>query len=647
MSASVETHEFQAEVKQVLDLMVHSLYTHKDVFLRELISNSSDALDKLRFEALTNKDLLPADALHIRLEPNAAARTLAIHDNGIGMTREDVIRHIGTIAKSGTKEFLQALRGKHSGATPELIGQFGVGFYASFMVADRVTLITRRAGETQGTRWESSGADYTLADAERDSPGTTVILHLKAVDAEDGIDDYTEEWTLKRIVKKYSDFVAYPIRMMVKRTTIERDEQGQPKPGASEATTLEDEVLNSMQAIWLRPKEEVTEDEYHEFYKHISHDWTDPLKHLSIKMEGTFEARALLYIPAKAPFDLYARDTARRGLQLYVKRVFIMDGCKDLLPDYLRFIKGVIDAEDLSLNISRETLQHDRQIKAIRAHLVKRVLEELTELQRNDSDTYRGFFAEFGAVLKEGLLGWEERQEALLDLLLCASTHHPTDPTTLAEYVGRMRDGQEAIYYMTGPSRAAVEHSPHLEAFRDKGYEVLLLTDRVDEVWQQRPMEFRGKKFQSIGKGAVALGSEEERKDAETRREQQEAQFKDLMTCLRAAIQDDVKEVRLSTRLTTSPACLVGEESDLTPQLEELLRQSGQQVPKIKRVLELNPNHPLLPKLQALFEKDKRDPLLQEYAELLYGQALLAEGGHLPDPAAFSKRVADLMVRAV
>ena len=645
MSEAVETHEFQAEVKQVLDLMVHSLYTHKDVFLRELISNSSDALDKLRFEGLTRPDLLPKEELHIRLEPNVAGRTLAVHDNGIGMSRDEVVRNIGTIAKSGTKEFLSAVRASNASATPELIGQFGVGFYASFMVADKVTLLTRRAGEERATKWESSGGDYTLSDAERDSPGTSVILHLKPVDVEDGLEDYSDEWTLKRIVKKHADFVAYPIRMSVKRSSIERDERGQPKPGATETTTFEDEVLNSMKAIWTRPKEEVSEEEFNEFYKHVSHDWTDPLRHLSIRMEGTFEAKALLYIPSKAPFDLYHRET-RRGLHLYVKRVFITDNCGDLLPDYLRFVRGVVDAEDLSLNISREMLQHDRQIKAIRKHLVKKVLETLQELHREEPEKYRRFFAEFGPVLKEGLLAWEEKHDEILDLLLCPSTHDASEPTTLAAYVDRMKEGQEAIYYMTGPSRAAVESSPHLEVFRDKGYEVLLLTDRVDEVWLQRPIEFKGKKLQSIGKGEVGLGTEEEKKQAEAKRDEQETQFKDLMTRLRAHLQEDVKDVRLSARLTSSPACLVGEESDLTPQLEELLRQSGQDVPKIKRVLELNPNHPILPKLQALFEKDKDSPLLKEYAELLYGQALLAEGGKLPDPAAFSKRVADLMVRA-
>jgi len=622
MSTTTERHEFQTEVRQLLDLMVHSLYSHKDIFLRELISNASDALDKLRFESITRADLLPAGELEIRLEADAGARTLSIHDNGIGMTRDEVVENIGTIARSGTKEFLKALRESQGQASaPEMIGQFGVGFYSSFMVADRIGLVTRKAGESTATRWESTGEGYTLEDAERDIAGTTVTLHLKPRDEEDGLRDYTDEHVLRDIVKKYSDFVGYPIR-------------------------LKGDTLNSMKAIWARPKDEVTEDEYSEFYKHIAHDWHDPLEHIAVHIEGTFEARALLYIPSKAPFDLW-RETGHRGVQLYVKRVFIMDDCKELLPPSLRFVRGVVASDDLSLNVSREILQQNRQIQAIRKHLVRRVLAALKEMKESSADKYRTFWAEFGAVLKEGLLAFEEGTERVLELAMAPSTYVPAGLTSLGDYVARMKEGQDAIYYMTGPSTAAVERSPQLEAFRDKGYEVLFFTDPVDELWLRLPREFDGKKLASAAQADIAPTSSEDAKKAEEQREEQEATFKDLLMVLRSKLQDEVKDVKLSKRLISSPACLVGEASELSPHIAELLRRTGQEVPKVKRTLELNANHPLLPKLRAIVERDRNDPALAQYAELLYGQAILAEGGQLPDPAAFSQRVAELLLRAV
>jgi molecular chaperone HtpG len=504
---------------------------------------------------------------------------------------------------------------------PEMIGQFGVGFYSSFMAADRITLLTRRAGEATATRWESTGEGYTIEEAERDTPGTSVTLHLKPKDEEDGLRDYTDEHVLRDIVKKYSDFVAYPIR-------------------------LKAETLNSMKAIWIRPKDEVTEEEYREFYKHIAHDWNDPLEHLSVHIEGTFEARALLYIPAKAPFDLW-RESAHQGVQLYVKRIFIMDDCKELLPASLRFVRGVVASDDLSLNVSREILQKDRQIQAIRKHLVRRVLGALKEMKDGNADKYRTFWIELGAVLKEGLLAFDEGHERILELILAPSTYVAAGVTSLGDYVSRMKDGQDAIYYMTGPSAAAVEQSPHLEAFRDKGYEVLFFTDPVDELWLRMPREFGGKKLVSAAKGEITPGSEDDKKQAEEQRSEQEQTFKDLLLTLRAKLQDEVKDVRLSSRLISSPACLVGEGDDLSPHIAELLRRSGQEVPKVKRILELNPTHPLLPKLQAIVAQDRTDPALQQYAELLYGQAILAEGGQLPDPAAFSKRIAELLLRVV
>src|SRR5712692_10442985 len=459
MSTTAERHEFQTEVQQLLDLMVHSLYSHKDIFLRELISNASDALDKLRFEAVTRAELLPAGDLDIRLEADAAARTLSVHDNGIGMSRDEVVQNIGTIARSGTKEFLKAVRERQSQTlSPELIGQFGVGFYSSFMVADRITLVTRRAGEETATRWESTGdGGYTIEDALRNGAGTTETLHLKPKDEEDGLRDYTEEQVLRDVVKKYSDFVTYPIR-------------------------LKGETLNSMKAIWARGKDEVTEDEHRVFYKHVSHDWNDPLEHLSVHIEGGFEARALLYIPSKAPFDLHHHDGGHRGLSLYVKRVFIMDDWRELLPPHLRFVRGVVSSDDLSLNVSREILQKDRQVQAIKKHLVRRILAALKEMKEQRPEHYRTFWTEFGAVVKEGLIAFEEGHEKILDLVMAPSTDS-ADPVALADYVKRMKDGQDAIYYITTTSRDAGERSPHLEAFRAREWEVLFFTDPIDELW--------------------------------------------------------------------------------------------------------------------------------------------------------------------
>jgi molecular chaperone HtpG len=648
MSTATDTREFQTEARQLLDLMIHSVYSNKDIFLRELISNASDALDKRRFEAVKDPALLEGSPeLHIRLEPNAAERTLTIHDNGIGMSRDEVIAHIGTIAKSGTREYLQRMKANQEAVSAELIGQFGVGFYSSFMVADRVTLVTRRAGEDTATRWESEGAGtYTLADAERDEPGTSVTLHLKPADEEDALRDYTDEWTIREIVKKYSDFVAYPIRMNIERTEIERNEDGTPKEGAEERTVVECETLNSMKAIWLRDKDEVGEDELNEFYKHISHDWNEPLEVIRAKIEGTLEYRLLLFIPSKAPWDLFQRD-GRFGLNLYVKRVFIMDDCRDLVPEYLRFVRGVVDSEDLSLNVSREILQQDRQVRKMSNGIVNKILGALKDLKERDTEKYRTFWSEFGRVLKEGLFGDSENREALLDLVLASSTHDAEALTSLRAYVDRMKPGQEAIYYITAETRDAAENSPHIEAFRDRGYEVLLLTDPVDDVWLSTVHAFDGKPFKSIAKGEVDLGSEEEKKEKEEKRKEQSATYGSLLERLQKDLDEHVKEVRLSERLTTSAACLVGEAHDLSPQLEKLMQASGQAMPRQKRILEINPNHAILAKLREVFDRDADAPALKDYAELLYGQALLAEGGELPNPGRFSRLVAEVMVKAL
>ena len=638
MTQSTERHEFQAEVKQLLDLMVHSLYSDKDIFLRELVSNASDALDKLRFEQLTRTELSAAD-LHIRIEADRTQRTLSISDNGIGMTREEVIKNIGTIARSGTREFLTQLReAKRPDAPPELIGQFGVGFYSAFMVADKITLVSRRAGTDAATHWESTGdGAYTITDATRDQPGTTITLHLKPEDTEHGLRDYTQEHVVKDIIKRYSDFVTYPIRMQRWR---DGEKPGDPK-------ILEDETLNSMKAIWDRPKAEVTEQEYRDFYRHLSHDWTDPLRTIPIKMEGTIEAYALLYIPTKPPFDLYSAEM-KRGVQLYVKRVFVMDDCKELMPTHLRFVKGVVDAHDLSLNVSREILQKDRQIQVIRKQLVKKVLGTLEEMKRDNAEEYLQFWAAFGAALKEGLLAYDTPdKDKLLELVISASTHHATQLTSLDDYVGRMKEGQDAIYFLTGSSKEAIAKSPLLEAFAAKGYEVLLFSDQVDELWLEQAPRWKDKPLKSIGRGEVELGSEEERKQATEALGEKQKEYGDLLTFFRVHLQNEVKEVRLSTRLTSSPVCLVADQHDMTPRMQKMMEQLGQPAPKSKPILEINPTHPLIPKLQALFAENKADPRLGLYAELFLGQAHLADSGQLPDPAAFSRALADVMIHGV
>jgi molecular chaperone HtpG len=647
----MERHEFQAEVKQLLDLMIHSLYSHKDIFLRELISNASDALDRLRFESLTHPEWLPAEELQIRLEVEKRPRTLIVQDNGIGMTQDELVQNLGTIARSGTQEFLRLLKDqKDQALPPELIGQFGVGFYATFMVSDRIIVLSRKAGESHATRWESRGdGTFTVEEAERETAGTSVTLCLKPVDEEDGIQDYTDEWVLREIVKKYSDFVGYPIRMAVERQQVQRGPDGKPKPGATEELVRSEETLNSMKAIWARPKSEVTAAEYNEFYKHLSHDWADPLETIAARMEGHFEANVLLFLPSHQPWDLPWRGDRRHGIQLYVKRVFIMDDCRELAPDYLRFVRGVVDSDSLSLNVSRELLQQDRQIRAIRAFVVRKVLDTLKGLLQNDRERYTTFWKEFGAVLKEGLLAREEpeRQEALLQLLLSPSSQSADGFTTLPEYVARMQSGQAAIYYLTGLSREAVAQSPHLEAFREKGYEVLYLTDPVDELWTTADVEFSGHKFQSVGKGEVDLGARDEKGDETPKEKDAEGDYSALLEGLRALLADDVKEVRLSTRLVASPACLVSEEKDFSPQLDELMRRMGHKVERKKRILEVNPRHELLAKFRRRFAADPKAPDLAMYARLLYAQALLAEGSQLQDAASYGRLIAELLTRAL
>ncbi|WP_424216937.1 molecular chaperone HtpG (plasmid) [Streptomyces sp. BI20] len=638
MSSSVETLEFQAETRQLLQLVIHSIYSNKDIFLRELISNASDALDKLRLAALTDPDLgADTEDLRISLEVDREARTLTVRDNGIGMSRDEVVELIGTIAKSGTASLLEKIReARDAEAAQTLIGQFGVGFYSAFMVADRVTLSTRRAGTDEGTRWESDGeGSYTIRSAEGLDTGTSVTLHLKPADGEDGLADYLAEWKIRQIVKQYSDFIRWPITMAAERPVSNPDADTDSGSDAdAEPATV---TLNSMKALWARPRSEVSQEEYDEFYRGLAHDPTAPALTVHMRAEGTFEYEALLFVPSRAPFDLFSRDS-RPGVHLYVKRVFIMDDCDALMPNYLRFVKGVVDAHDLSLNVSREILQQDRQIRGVRRRLVKKVLGALKDTRAKDTETWATLWAEFGRALKEGLIEDPDNSEALLDLVSASSTHDPEGTTTLAEYVERMKEGQNAIYFLTGENRATVENSPHMEALVAKGYEVLILTDPVDEVWTEQVPEYSGHRFQSIAKGQVDLDEDTaEDEAADTDRAAREEEYAALLPWLRGALSEQVKDVRLSTRLTTSAACVVGDAHDMTPTLEKMYRAMGQEMPPVKRILELNPTHPLVTALREAHARDAADPALAEIAELIHGGALLAEGGELPDPARFTR----------
>ncbi|NEA89363.1 molecular chaperone HtpG [Streptomyces sp. SID7958] len=634
-----ETFEFQVEARQLLQLMIHSVYSNKDVFLRELVSNASDALDKLRLAALRDETPgVDVSDLHIELEIDRDARTLTVRDNGIGMSYDEVGQLIGTIANSGTAEFLRELKEAQDGAGAEgLIGQFGVGFYSAFMVADEVTLLTRRAGEKQGTRWSSRGEGTYTLEAVDDAPqGTSVVLHLKPADPENQLHDYTSVWKIKEIVKRYSDFITWPVRLV--------GEQGE------DGTAAEPETLNSMKALWARSRDEVSEDEYHELYKHISHDWRDPLETIQLQAEGTFEYQALLFVPGHAPHDLFTQNY-RHGLQLYVKRVFIMDDCEALLPSYLRFVKGVVDAQDLSLNVSREILQQDRHIRMMQRRLTKKVLSSVKSMMTGAPERYATFWREFGAVLKEGLVTDSDNRDALLAVSSFASTHQGDDgdgggTVTLREYVERMRDGQEAIYYITGESRESIDNSPHMEAFRERGIEVLLLTDPVDEVWTDAVGEFEGKPLRSVAKGEIDLGASEDG-PSEDEREKQAEEYAGLLEWMREQLDEDIKEVRLSSRLTVSPACVVADANDLTPALENMYRAMGQEVPRAKRILELNPGHALVKGLnEAYREREDRSGLV-ETTELLYSLAVLAEGGRPKDPARFVRLVADRLERVL
>jgi len=636
------TKHFRTEVQQLLDLVIHSLYSNKEIFLRELVSNSSDAIDKIRFESQTDKSILEDNTeWKIKLIPDKEAGTLTIRDNGIGMTADEVEANIGTIAQSGTKSFLQALKEQNVQQHPELIGQFGVGFYASFMAADRVTLTTRRAGaKGSATRWESVGdGTYTIEECEKETRGTDIVLHLK-----DEMKEFLDEWRIRSIIKKYSDYVQYPVTMDITREELPQGVDGKPIEGAEKIKKTEEETLNSMKAIWTRPKSEITEDEYHEFYKHVSHDYSDPFRTIHYSAEGTSEFKALLYIPEHRPFDLFTPERSK-GVHLYVKRVFITDKCENLLPDYLRFVKGVVDSSDLPLNVSREILQEDAQIRKIQKNLVTKILSTLAETKEKQPEDYLKFYKEFGPVLKEGIHFDHANREKLQELVLFESSKtEPGSYVSLKEYVDRMPEGQKEIYFITGTSRATVENSPHLEICRKKDYEVLFLTDPIDEWLVQSLTEYQEKKLKSVLAGKLEIETEEEKKEQGEKKKEAEKQYGDLLGFIKEKLDDRVKEVRLSDRLTNSACCLVADEYGMNANMERILKAMNQDVPESKRILELNPDHAITRIMQGLFDKDKANSRLDDYCELLYDQALLTEGSPIKDPLRFTRLISELMV---
>jgi molecular chaperone HtpG len=619
--------------------MIHSLYTQKEIFLRELISNSSDALDRLRFEALTTPDLVDSNHTYeIRLKPDLAARTLTISDTGIGMSRQELTDHIGTIARSGTRELRQRLSDSRTDeAVAQLIGQFGVGFYSAFMVAEKVTILTRRAGESNASLWESSGDGcYTMTDAEKAACGTDVTLHLKQPESEAGTEDYTDRWRLAIIVHKYSDFIAYPIVY---------EGPGQ-EPGEIEEDTkhiqIETKILNSMKPIWTRRRTEVSYADYNDFYKHLSNDWTEPLKVMLLRAEGTVEYNALLFIPSQAPYDLFYHGS-EAGLKLYARRIMVTERCEDLLPRYLRFIKGVVDSSDLPLNISRQRLQQDRHITQIRKWLSRKVLDSLTEMQEKEPENYRRFWSSFGRALKEGVSSDLENKEKLLPLLLFESSNNPKELTTLKTYSERMRTEQSEILYLTGESRRVIENSPHLEAAKQKGYEVLYLSDPVDELLVQHLHEFEGVRLKSLGKGKVQLGTEEEKKMLQEKVEKKQEEYAWFLQACQKKLEEQVKQIRLSSRLVDSPACLVTDEHEYSPHLERLLQKGKGGGSKQRRTMELNPGHPIVSRLYERFNANEADPALGSSIELLFELALIAEGSEIADPVRLNQLTVTLL----
>ncbi len=630
-AASKETLGFKTEVKQLLHLMIHSLYSNKEIFLRELVSNASDACDKLRFEALQNDGLYEGSSeLAVHIDFDAEAKTVTIDDNGIGMNRDDVVNHLGTIAKSGTAEFLSQLSGDQA-KDSQLIGQFGVGFYSAFIVADRVTVETRRAGEAadSGTRWESAGeGDFTLESIDKAERGTRITLHLK-----DGEEEFADNFRLRSLIKKYSDHIAVPVFLPQEVSSEEEDGDNKQIP----------EAVNEAKALWTVPKSDLSDEDYKEFYKHVSHDWNEPLTWMHNRVEGKLDYTSLLYIPAKAPFDMWNRE-ATRGLKLYVQRVFIMDDAEQFLPMYLRFVKGVLDSNDLSLNVSREILQQDKQVDSMRSALVKRVLDTLTKMAKNKPEQYQEFWSQFGEVLKEGPAEDFANKEKIAKLFRFATTQSESSAQTvgLEDYVARMREGQKKVYFITGDNHAAASTSPHLEYFKNKGVEVLLLTDRVDEWMVSHLNEFDGKVFQDVTKGELDLDELADESE-KTQQKELEESHKDLVERLQKALDGDVKEVRVTSRLTDSPACLVVGQYDMGGHMRRMMEAAGQQMPEVEVALEVNPTHPLIERLDAEQDEDR----FNELTQIIHAQAQLAEGSQLKQPgdyvAKLNKLLLDLM----
>ncbi|MBF0224423.1 MAG: molecular chaperone HtpG [Desulfobacterales bacterium] len=639
MENKKETYQFKTEVQQLLNLIIHSLYSNKEIFLRELISNASDALDKLKFFSQTAPDIIADDRdLKIRVTPDPLRKTIEVSDNGIGMTHDEVIENIGTIAKSGTMAFLQAIEQskKENMLTPELIGQFGVGFYSAFMVATKITLITKKAGTDEAVKWESTGdGNYNIEKTTKDTRGTTIILELKEVEKEE--QDFTDEWTIKNIIKTHSDFVNYPILMKVtKEEDIPEKEQVLDQDGKPIKTrsVTKDETLNSMKAIWNKNKSEVTEEEYNEFYKHVAHDWNPPLAHIHVKLEGTTEYSAILYIPSKAPFDMFNIEK-KHGIQLYCKRVFIMDNCKELIPENLRFLKGVVDAPDLNLNVSREILQQDRLVRNIRKNLVKKIYELLENM---DKEKYEKFYEEFGEVIKEGVHTDYENKDKISHLLRYRTTKSEGKLISLKEYIANMKAEQKYIYYITGENFTSIINSPLLEQLKAKDYEVLLMTNPVDEWVVQSMNEYEGKILQSAEKGDIDVEKVDENKKNE---------YNSVFELIKAQLEDKIKEVKPSTRLKDSVACLTGDSHDMSAYLEKLIKATGQKMPEVKRVLELNLGHPVIEKMKSLYDNDKNNPILKDYSKFIYELAVISEGGKIENPASFGKMAGDLMAKAL
>lgn len=668
-----EKFEFRSETKELLQLMAHSLYSSKDVFLRELVSNASDALDRRRFEALTDASKLSGDEkLEIRIHADKKAHTLTIEDNGDGMTKEDMVKNLGTIAHSGTKAFMEQLKkAENQDQASNLIGQFGVGFYSAFIVADDVIVTSRRVGQDKAYTFRSNGdGSFTVEDSIKDTVGTTIILNLRSSDEEDQLSDFTDEYVIKDTIKKYSDFVQYPVMVECEH---QHHREGVEEAEGHDADKCHDpehmvtekvwEQANSMKAIWLKNASEVTDEEYNEFYKHITYDWTDPLFRLNVKAEGTMEYRGLLFVPARAPYDMNYRD-AKYGLRLHAQHVLIMEQCQELLPDYLRFVKGVIDSADLNLNLSREILQKDRSISTIKKHITKKILDMLASAMENEPEKYTKFWDNYSRVIKEGAANDYDNKDKLLKLMKFVSTFTVAEDekakndddkkddkkaeksmTTFAEYIKRMPSDQNDIYAITGESLEVVKNSPHLEAFNQKGYEVLYLVDPYDEILFSQITEFDGKKIVFIGRGEVELGSEDEKKAKREKLEEQKKDYSSLIDKLQSCLSSEVDSVRLSTRLTSSPACLVGLDGDVSPHLQRIIsKMSNTNAPMSKRVLEINPNHALLQKLQAKFAANADDAIIPKYAQLLFAQSLLAEGSPLPDPVEYTKLVTEIMV---